>query len=103
CYELRVSRDGSDDNRFTVEAAHRTVDEALRLYFSDNFLDRQESLYLVPGDQVPVVRMTLSHKLTPRILTTLESSLASGGGGTFLASNQQSFENSIQYLVTSLD
>jgi hypothetical protein len=103
CYEMRLARDGDDDNRFSVEAAHRTVDETLRLYFNDNFFDRQESLYLVPGDKIPELRLTMSRKLSPRILTTLESSLASGGGGVFLASNQQSFENAVQYLVTSLD
>lgn len=103
CYEMRLSRDGDDDNRFSVEAAHRTVDETLRLYFNDNFFDRQESLYLVPGDKIPELRLTMSRKLSPRVLTTLESSLASGGGGVFLASNQQSFQNAVQYLVTSLD
>jgi Carboxypeptidase regulatory-like domain len=62
CYEMRLARDGDDDNRFSVEAAHRTVDETLRLYFNDNFFDRQESLYLVPGDKIPELRLSMSRK-----------------------------------------
>ncbi len=105
CYEVRVSRKvGEDeDNQISFGALHRTVGETLRLYFSDQFADRLESLYLVRGDELPELQLTMSHKLSPQVLATLQSRLASGGGGTFVTSDRQSYENKVRYLVTSLD
>lgn len=105
CYEVQVSRKvGEDeDNQISFGALHRTVGETLRLYFSDQFADRLESLYLVRGDELPELQLTMSRKLSPQVLTTLQSRLASGGGGTFVTSDRQSYENKVRYLVTSLD
>jgi hypothetical protein len=107
CYQVRLAFQGegakSEDSAFSIDAVHRTVGETLRLYFSDDFFDRFESLYLVPGDEIPEFRMSLSRKIAPQVLATLASSLASGGGGMFLTRDQVPFENSVQYLVTSLD
>ncbi len=109
CYQVRLAYQGqgndqaSKDAAFSIDAVHRTVGETLRLYFSDDFFDRFESLYLVPGDEIPELRMSLSRRVTPQVLATLASSLASGGGGMFLTRDQVPFENSVQYLVTSLD
>lgn len=107
CYQVRLAYQGEDEategSAFSVEAVHRTVGETLRLYFSDDFFDRFESLYLVPGDEIPEFRMSLSRQVAPSVLATVASSLASGGGGIFLSRERMPYENSVQYLVTSLD
>ena len=104
CYQVGLSRQlGGDDESLSLSAAHREVGETLRLYFNNDLFDRSESLYLVQGDKIPEMRLELSKKLSPRVLTKLESSLASGGGGTFIAADRRSYENQIRYLVTSLD
>lgn len=103
CYEVRFSRQTSDDDVFSFGAVHRTVGDTLRLYFSEDFFDRTQSLYLVRGDELPELRMSLSRRLSPKVVTRLESSLASGGGGRFFAPTGQPYENQVQYLITSLD
>jgi hypothetical protein len=37
------------------------------------------------------------------VTTTLQSSVASGGGGTFVSAGRQPYENRVHYMVTSLD
>lgn len=103
CYEVNFSRKDDEDNTLTFGAVHRTVGDTLRLYFSEDFFDRQESLYLVRGDKLPEVRFGFSHKLSPQVVTTLDTSVAAGGGGTFFAANGQPYENQVRYMVTSLD
>jgi hypothetical protein len=103
CYEVNFSRTAGDDDKLTLGAVHRTVGDTLRLYFSDDFFDRLESLYLVRGDKLPEVRFGFRHKVSPQVVTTLDSSVASGGGGTFFAANGQPYENQVRYMVTSLD
>jgi hypothetical protein len=75
----------------------------MRVYFSDDFFDRLESLYLVPGDELPEVKFGVSRRLSPQILTSLQSSVAFGGGGTFVAADRKPYENQVHYVVTSLD
>jgi hypothetical protein len=41
--------------------------------------------------------------LSPRVLTSLQSSVAYGGGGTFVAADRTPYENQVHYVVTSLD
>jgi hypothetical protein len=57
----------------------------------------------VPGDQVPEIQFTASRRLTPTIVTHLESSVGSGGGGIFHSGDMSSYENEVSYVVTSLD
>lgn len=103
CYQLTLSHRKSDDEVFTVGATHREFDEIQRLYFSDDLIDRNDSLYLVPGDEVPELRLLVSRRLTPTVLAKLESNLAQGGGGVFYATDAEAYENQVRYLVTSLD
>lgn len=103
CYELRLTRQTGEDDTFSFGAVHRTVGETLRLYFSEDFFDRLQSLYLVRGDEIPELRLSVSRRLSPGIVTRFDSNLATGGGGVFLAADQRPYENRIRYLVTSLD
>jgi carboxypeptidase family protein len=103
CYELRLSRQQGNDDTLALSAVDRTFGKTLRLYFSDDFFDRLESLYLVPGDRLPEVKLAVGRRLAPGVTTRFEASLASGGGGTFYAPQGRAYENRVQYLVTSLD
>jgi hypothetical protein len=103
CYQAQLVRKTDDDNTFSLGAIDRKIGETLRLYFSDDFFDRLESLYLVPGDNLPEVQVALSRRLSPHILTSLQSSVAMGGGGTFTAADGRPYENKVHYVVTSLD
>jgi len=103
CYQMNLTRKVGTDDSLTFGAVQREVADTLRLYFSDDFFDRAESLYLVRGDKLPELRFGFQHKLSPNVVTKLDSSIAAGGGGTFIGSNGLSYENRVRYLVTSLD
>lgn len=103
CYQLHLVRKTDDDTVFSLGTVHQTVGETTRLYFSEDFFDRLESLYLVPGDEIPEVRLAISRRLSPQVLTSLRSSLAIGGGGTFVGADRRPYENQVRYMVTSLD
>jgi hypothetical protein len=103
CYQMNLTRKVGTDDSLTFGAVQREVADTLRLYFSDDFFDRSESLYLVRGDKLPELRFGFQHKLSPKVVTKLDSSIAAGGGGTFIGSNGLSYENRVRYLVTSLD
>jgi hypothetical protein len=103
CYQMNLTRKVGTDDSLTFGAVQREVADTLRLYFSDDFFDRSESLYLVRGDKLPELRFGFQHKLSPNVVTKLDSSIAAGGGGTFTGSNGLSYENRVRYLVTSLD
>jgi len=103
CYQMNLTRKVGKDDSLTFGAAQREVGDTLRLYFSEDFFDRTESLYLVRGDKLPELRIGFQHKISPKIVTKLDSSLASGGGGLFVASDGLPYQNRVRYLVTSLD
>jgi len=103
CYEVVFAHSDGDLETFSVGAIHREYAETLRLYFSDDFFDRLESVFLVRGDEVPELQFRFVRQIAPRVLAKLESNFASGGGGIFYATDQQPYENQVRYLVTSLD
>jgi hypothetical protein len=103
CFEVNLSRHGGNDDAVSFSALERIVGQTLRLYFSDVIFDRLESLYLVPGDRLPELHFVVSHRLWPQVRTSFESSLATGGGGTFIAADGHPYKNQVRYMVTSLD
>lgn len=105
CYEVFFSRGDSDtgNQQFSIGALHRKYAETLRLTFSRDFFDRLESLFLVRGDELPEVQVQWARRVAPKILARLQSNYAEGGGGLVYASDQQSYENDIRYLVASVD
>jgi hypothetical protein len=104
CYQVHFTHENDDeDGEISFGAIHREYAETLRLYFSDDFFHRLESLYLVPGDHLPEVQFAFTRRLAPKVLARLESSLAAGGGGIFYAVDREPYENRVRYLVTSLD
>ncbi len=103
CYQMNLTHKVGNDDSLTFGAAQRKVGDTLRLYFSDDFFDHTESLYLVRGDKLPELRLGFQHKISPKIVTKLDSSMASGGGGLFVASDGLPYQNQVRYMVTSLD
>jgi hypothetical protein len=103
CYQMNLTRKVGTDDSLTFGAVQRKVGDTLRLYFSDDFFDRDESVYLVRGDKLPELRVGFQHKISPNIVTKLDSSLASGGGGLYVGSDGLAYKNQVRYLVTSLD
>ncbi len=102
CYEVLFSR-GEDDESISVGAVHREYAETLRLYFSPDFFNRLESLFMVKGDELAELQFSLVRRIAPKVLARLESNIASGGGGIFYATDELPYENQVRYLVTSLD
>ena len=102
CYRVELSRRVGDDT-LAIGAIHREFGETLRLFFSDDFFDQLESLYIVSGDSLPEVQLSLARRLSPTVLTRFESNLAAGGGGTFYGSDATAFDNEVRYLRTSVD
>lgn len=103
CYEVRFTHGEEEEQSFTIGAIHREFAEPLRLYFSDDFFNRLESLLMVPGDELPELNFRMVRRISPKILAKLESNIASGGGGIFYATEEVAYENQVRYLVTSLD
>jgi len=103
CYRFALSRQGENEQQLSIGAVHRQFSETSRLFFSENFFQNLESLFIVQGDELPELQLAVTHRLSPKILTTLESNIASGGGGIVYSVEDQPFENRLRYLVTSLD
>ncbi len=102
CYEVLFSR-GENDDSVSVGAVHREYAETLRLYFSPDFFNRLESLFVVKGDALAELQFSMVRRIAPKVLAKLESNVASGGGGIFYATDELPYENQVRYLVTSLD
>lgn len=102
CYEVIFSR-GEGDDSISLGAVHREYAETLRLYFSPDFFNRLESLFVVQGDELPELQFSMVRRIAPRVLAKLESNIAAGGGGIFYATDEVPYQNEVRYLVTSLD
>ncbi len=102
CYQVSFTH-GEEDNQVMIGAIERRFAETLRLYFSPDFFDRLESVFVVEGDELPELQLSVTRRVAPRILARLESNLAEGGGGIFYATDDKPYENDVRYLVTSLD
>ena len=102
-YQLGFERRTSDVESFRIGATHREISDTLRMFFSDDFLEQVESLYLVRGDELPEVHMALSRRLSKKIIATLQTQYGSGGGGILTTEDASRFKNRVRYLVTSLD
>ena len=103
CYKITLAHQGQNEDDLTLGVVNRRFAETLHLYFNDDFFSRVESVYLVRGDQLPEVQFAASRRLSPRILARLSSNIAAGGGGILYATDDNSYENEVRYLVTSLD
>jgi Carboxypeptidase regulatory-like domain len=103
CYKMLLTRQSGEDSSLSIGAVHREIGETLRLFFNDDFFNHLESLYLVQGDEIPELQMGFTRRVTPKLLARFESNLGSGGGGIFYATDGSRYENSVRYLVTSLD
>lgn len=103
CYQVLLTRSWGDGHELSLGAKHRRFAETVRVYFSLDTFDQLESLYLVPGDRLPELSFAFSHRLTPGIHARWETQLAAGGGGVVRGLEQRAYENSVRYLVTSLN
>ncbi len=102
CYQLEITRRKGDDV-LSLGTVQRELGETMRLYFSSDFFDQSESLYLVPGDRLPELHAEFGRRLSKNVLTRLASSYGAGGGGTFVAAGKDVYENEVRYFITSLD
>lgn len=102
CYQFSLSRSGQGDSGIKLGAIHRKIGETQRLFFDSDFFDRFDSLYLVDGDRLPEVKVEFTHRLSPNIVARIESNVGVGGGG-LMRTADDSYENEIRYLVTSVD
>ncbi len=102
CYELSLSRDTKGDSGIRLGAIHRKIGETQRLFFDSDFFDRFDSLYLVDGDRLPELKVEVTQRLSPNVLTRIESNVGAGGGGLMRSANR-SYSNEVRYLVTSMD
>jgi hypothetical protein len=103
CYALSFQRgEGSADN-FAFGGSYRELDATLKMFFSGNFFDHSEGLFLVPGDVLPEAHASFRKRLAPQIVTRVSSSYAEGGGGVYRAVNNRVFENNVELLSTTVD
>lgn len=104
CYSVLLTKSVDGLETFSFGAVQRTIGDTQQLYFDESgFLNSQDSLYLVEGDRVPEVRMAVQRHLAPQIVAKLEGNVGAGGGGILHGEQNVSYENSVRYLVTSLD
>jgi hypothetical protein len=104
CYQVLLAHTGDDEaENLSIGAIHRQFADTLRLYFSEDFFNHLESLYLVRGDSLPELQFAMTRRLGPAILTRISSNVASGGGGVLRTVDKKSYENQVRFLVTSVD
>jgi hypothetical protein len=104
CYKVVLSKLDGEQETLSVGALHRRFDETLQLHFDRDFFNRDENLFLVPGDSVPELQVGFNRRLAPGILSRLESTIGQGGGGVLWAGDRpKPYANDVRYAVTSLD
>jgi hypothetical protein len=106
CYQIVFSRFDENQERLSFGAIQRRFDETLRLQFDESFFNFHENLQLVHGDSVPELQLGVTQRLSPNVLTRLESNLGAGGGGRMIVPGRyrnRHYENEVRYVVTSLD
>jgi hypothetical protein len=102
-YQLVLSRPFGDGGSFSIGALDRRFAESLRFYFSNRFVDHYENLFLVPGDRLPELQLSISKQLGRSIQTRLDTNVAQGGGGVIVGGGGRPYENEVSYVVTSVD
>ena len=102
-YGVVLTRTLGQQGSISLGAMDRKLAESLRVYFSQQFFDHFENLYLAPGDRLPELQLSVAKQITPGVATKLESTYADGGGGLVVAGGRRPYENAVRYLVTSLD
>jgi len=106
CYRVVLSRVVDNQEKLSIGAVHRRFDETLSLHFDQDFFNYRENIQLVHGDSVPELQFALTQRLSPNVLTRLETNIGAGGGGTLERSRTRGArgrENEVRYAVTSLD
>ncbi len=103
CYQVLARRSLGDDQELSLGITQREYGETVQLFFSEDFFDHLESVYLVRGDTMPELEFALTKRLSPFVWTRFESNIAQGGGGLVYGQGNRVYENSVRYLVTSLD
>jgi len=102
-YQLGFSLGEEGGDSVRLAAIHREIGDTLRVFFTDDFFDQVESVYLVRGDVLPEIQFALSRKLASQVLATLQTNVGSGGGGVLRTADSAPFENQVKYVVTSVD
>jgi carboxypeptidase family protein len=102
-YQLVLSRPFGDGGSLSFGALDRRFAESLRFYFSNRFIDHYENLFLVPGDRLPELQLSVSKQIGSSIQTRIGTNVAQGGGGVIVAGGGRPYENEVSYLVTSVD
>lgn len=102
-YKVEFTRHLAEDDSLSFGALDRQFDRSLRMYFSNDVFAHLENLFLVPGDRVPEVQASLSHRLSSQVTTRLESNYGFGGGGTVVGTQRRTYSNQVRYLVTSVN
>lgn len=103
CYELSVLRGSGEGDHVAFGGSYRELDTTVRMFFSGNFFDHSEGLFLVPGDALPELHASFRKRLTPGVVTRVSTSLADGGGGVYRAVNNRLFENNVTLMSTRID
>jgi hypothetical protein len=103
CYRLSLTRRSSDDNSVSVGLVQREYTDTLRLYFSDEFFDQLQSLFLVAGDEIPELQLAMERRLSPQVMARFESSYGRGGGGVVELVPAALLQNEVEFLIGSLE
>ena len=103
CYQMAVMRSSGIDNQLALGASYRELDETVRMYFSGDFFDSSEGIFLVPGDRLPEVHASVRQRLSPGIVAKVQASVADGGGGVFQSVNRRHYENQVSMVSSGID